>query len=144
MPTKVRVTVYESAIAAEFLPGGQAWNQMTLIGSDVAQVAIRTAPSRTGNLRRQHNVAVTPVGKYQCRFSVGNYADYADYVHGGTTGPIMPHGDKLWIRAAPYSRYPHGAVRFSVAGQKANPWIRDAAEAVGPRWGFTGKMSVSY
>ena len=142
MPTVIRVTIYDSVIAALFLPGGQSWAKMEEIGRHHIQLAIAESPSRTNNLRRSHNLALTPVGKNRCRYSVGNYADYAVYVHEGTTGPIVARGwddggaSFMFIRPFPHSRFPTGARARSVSGQTANPWITRAGSMALARYGF--------
>ena len=123
MPTAVRVSVNDSAVAMELsTPPGENWKFMQKLGTEHAWQAAIRAPSRTTNLKRSHNLALTPVGSTGVRASVGNYADYARYVHEGTYGPITSPGWDdgspafMAIRPAPHSFFPGGGFRRMVAG----------------------------
>ncbi len=146
MPTTVRVTIKDSSVAMELSsPAGDNWSFLQKIGQEHAWQAAIKAPSRTANLKRSHNLALTPRGSTGVQASVGNYADYARYVHEGTNGPIFPMGgDNLWIRPFPHSRFPRGGRAKSVAGQTANPWIAKAAEDVYPKYGFKGPFIATW
>lgn len=151
MPTAVRVTIKDSAVTMELSsPAGDNWAFMRKIGQEHAWQAALRAPSRTSNLKRSHNLALTPRGTTGVQASVGNYADYARYVHEGTQGPITAHGWDdgspafMAIRPAPHSWFPGGGFARSVAGQTANPWIAEAAEDVYPKYGFKGPFVASW
>lgn len=150
MATVVRVTIYDSQIAAFFLPGGDTWNWMQRVGFEHMQMAAIEAPSRTNRLRSLHNLALTPVGRNQCRYSVGNYADYAAYVHEGTTGPITSTGWDdgspafMAIRPAPSSRFPNGGYLREVSGQTANPWLSRAGNIVLAKYGLKGPTDARW
>jgi hypothetical protein len=150
MPSVVNVSVDDEAIAKLFVPGlnGDGWHWMRRVGNQHKDFAIAAAPQRTGFLATQHKVSLQPNGKYQCRYSVANYAPYARYVHEGTTGPIHSNRTTMAEINADYaaglsSVTPHMVVRPSphswfngpvpllwVEGQSAQPWIVDAAEII--------------
>lgn len=134
--TVTRVTIYDRNLDRLFLPGGDAWDWMERVGREHVSMAIIEAPKRTMNLARQHNLALTPYRR-GVRYSVGNYADYAEYVHGGTIGPILPHGGDWLGPLAPWGVYPGGYIR-EASGQRANPWIERAADIVLAKYGYAG------
>lgn len=150
MPTNVRVTVYDTQVERLFLPGGDAWDWLMRVGHEHTQMAIIESPSRTGYLRTQHNLSLTPVGRYNVRYSVGNWADYAVYVHEGTTGPIVSTGWDdgspafLAIRPMPHSRFPVTKYLRSVSGQEANPWIARAGGIVLAKYGMNSPLAARW
>lgn len=150
MPTNVRVTVYDTQVAGLFLPGGDVWGWMRSVGFEHMQMAAIEAPVRTGQLKGLHNLALTPSGRNHVRYSVGNYADYAVYVHEGTTGPITSVGWDdggpafLAIRPVPHSWFPNGGFVRSVSGQEANPWIARAGGFVLAKHGLRAPLAASW
>lgn len=130
-------------------PGGDVWKFMQRFGTQATYAAVVKAPFRTGKLKGSHNLALTPIGSNGVRASVGNYADHTLYVHEGTTGPITASGWDdgspafLAIRPAPASRFGKTTFLRSVAGQTANPWMREAVEDVAKSYGFNGSLSLS-
>lgn len=86
--------------------------------------AIDVAPERTGTLRDSHFInRARPTGRGTITASVGNNADYALYVHQGTTGPIVPDGEALaWDGWGPWAGTRWFAPK-GVAGQRAQPWL---------------------
>lgn len=146
MPTAVRVSVNDSAVAMELsTPPGENWKYLQKLGTEHAWRAAIAAPIRSGTIKRSHNLALTPVGSTGVRASVGNYADHALYVHEGTTGPIFATGGgNLWLRPSPASWFPRGGQAKSVRGQEANPWIAKAAEDVYTQHGFHGPFIASW
>lgn len=150
MATVVNVSVDDEAIAKLFVPGlaGDGWYWMRRVGEQHKDFAIAAAPKRTGHLATRHSVSLQPNGKYQCRYSVANSAEYAKYVHEGTETPI--HSDRTtWseiiandaagisyetphmvIRASPYSYFNGPTPAVWVDGQPAQPWIVDAFEVI--------------
>lgn len=139
MADPYRVTIYDNQVDAMWSPaGGEVYGWLRRLGQEHLAVARRTTPRRSGNLAGEFYPVpiMTPVGKRNWRYTIRNDADYAAYVHDGTSGPIYPHGTHLWIRPAPHSRYQRGARRLSVKGQSANPWITEAgAFVLGPYLG---------
>lgn len=127
-----RVTIYDTKVTGIFLPGGDGWHFMGLVGTEHLNQAIAFAPSRTGTLKASHYPVPimtpyrAPGGAVGCRYTIRNDAPYADYVHGGTTGPIMGHRGYLWVPQRRGSSWPRYLAR-SVAGQDANPWLEKAA-----------------
>jgi hypothetical protein len=136
--TRVRVSVNSSALDRMFLPGGDVWAWGRRVGLEMMEVAIATAPSRTGYLKTQHGFNQTPVGKQHARVTIYNDSDYARFVHGGTTGPITSNraGGMLTIRPAPYSWFHREVPVMSVRGQSANPWLSNAMQDVLARHGI--------
>lgn len=139
MPTTTRVTIYDTQVDRIFLPGGDVWDYMREVGDEHYRWASIYAPTRTYFLLSQMaGPFVMPYnGRRGVRYSVGNYAPYANFVHGGTTGPIYGkteleglEGTWLWVRPMPYSWYPAGGWFGWVDGQTANPWIRRAWDTV--------------
>jgi hypothetical protein len=128
----VRVTIYDSGIDMVFAPGQDVWKFMTGLGTAHLNAAIAFAPSRTNHLRASHYPApiMTP-HRRGWRYTIRNDAAYAEYVHRGTTGPIMAHGGYLWVPTVRGSGWPRHLAR-SVAGQTANPWIDKAWDFVNP------------
>lgn len=130
----VRVTVYDTQVTGLFMPGGDAWKFMGLAGTEHLNAAIAFAPSRSGHLKSSHYPVpiLTPYKKLGTRYTIRNDADYAEFVHRGTTGPIMAYGSYLWVPQRRGSAWPRWQARW-VAGQKANPWIERAFDhAVAP------------
>lgn len=145
-----RITIDDLAVTRlTSTPGGDVWKFMQSFGTQATFAAVLKAPSRTGKLKGSHNLALTPRGTDGVRASVGNYADYTLFVHEGTTGPITANGWDdgspafLAIRPFPASRFGQLAYRRSVAGQTANPWMREAVEDTARRYGFNGSLSLS-
>jgi len=146
MATTVRVTIYDANIQALFVDGpqGDVWNWMERVGRRHLGAALVEVPRRSGFLASQHNLALTPYKRFGVRYSVGNYADYANYVHGGTTGPIMA-GNGFWDDGRRAMMGPMAAwmgrnalYAHTVNGQAANPWIARAADIALAPYGFTG------
>jgi len=87
---------------------------------------VATGAVRTGRLlasvrsERRHQSG----GYVTVRVHAG--AGYAAYVHEGTYGPILPHGEYLWVPK--YKRRVGGlkVKRRWVNGQEANPFLSDA------------------
>jgi len=140
------VRVDRPAIARMFLPSGTLGRWMRLRLTEIDSVATYRAPGRTGNLKAQHYRSQRRLGRYFIRGQVGNRADYAAAVHGGTTGPIVP----VTARAMPIPvvrgglprraggrTFPVGPefAKTSVRGQRANPWLTGAARRVLARYG---------
>jgi len=100
-------------------------------GTEIARVAkgnlAATGAVRTGHLLAsvRSETARRAGGVVLVRVHAG--AGYAAYVHEGTYGPILPHGNFLWVPK--YKRSGPGALRIKrrfVAGQEANPFLSDA------------------
>lgn len=134
--TVTRVTIYDRNLDLLFLPGGDAWKWMEEVGREHLAMALIEAPRRTGALASQHNLALTPY-KRGVRYSVGNYADYAKFVHDGTIGPIVATGGGFLGPLTPWGPFPGGYIR-EASGQTANPWIENAAKIVLAKYGYTG------
>lgn len=144
MPTTTRVTIYDRNIDRLFLGGGDVWDWMERVGREHLMMALVEVPRRTGSLAAAHNLALTPYKKRGVRYSVGNYADHADYVHGGTTGPIVA-GTGFWDDGSiaymgPMAPWMGHNARYarSVSGQDANPWLSRAADIVLAKYGYHG------
>jgi hypothetical protein len=130
--TRARVTIYPPAVESLFLAGGDVWDWMERVGRHNVMEAIWEAPKRTGHLASMHNLALTPSKQYGVRYSVGNYADYAPYVAGGTTGPIQAgfwdDGKHAYLGPmAPWLGW-NTLYAFQVRGQEANDWLSRARD----------------
>jgi hypothetical protein len=142
MASNARVRVYDSRIAGEFLPGGDAWGFTKKVTREIETEAIVEAStaSRSGDILRSHRRNVIPGAKYGCRGFVVNTSDHALYKHEGTVGPITPtSGDML--RLSPGGGFGVGFAR-SVAGQRGDPWIGRAGRTVLSRYGVAFTPSV--
>lgn len=144
MPTRVRVTIYDANIDGMFLPGGDTWNWMERVGREHLAMALVEVPRRSNVLASSHNLALTPYKRRGVRYSVGNYAEHALWVHEGTTGPITTGGG-FWESGkrtylGPMAPWMGRSTVWapSVSGQEANPWIANAADYVLAKYGFSG------
>lgn len=137
MAAPVRVTIYDNAVDRLFLPGGDVWHTMGLIGNEHLSAAIAFAPRRSGHLAASHYpVAIlTPYQRRGVRYTIRNDADYALYVHGGTTGPIRGDMGLGWMRVPEYRGSARKVPMLEVSGQAANPWIERAALYALAPWG---------
>lgn len=127
--------VFDTRIAGLFDRGKDADKFLARNLHEIYSISVATCPSRRGAMKSRHGTGRGRIGPYAARGNVYNDAPYAKFVHEGTHGPIFPtRGVFLWVRAAPASRYPHGARRASVAGQQAQPWISEAARRVMARY----------
>lgn len=127
-----RVTIYDTGIDMVFAPGQNVWKFMALLGTEHLQAAIMFAPSRTNHLRASHYPVpiMTPRGRRGWRYTIRNDAEYSEYVHRGTYGPIRPRFKrnlKFPVRGGIGMIYAP-----SVAGQTANQWIDRAWDYVNP------------
>lgn len=141
--TVTRVTIYDRNLDLLFLPGGDAWDWLERVGREHLAMALVEVPRRSGRLAASHNLALTPYRR-GVRYSVGNYAEHAEWVHSGTTGPITT-GDGFWEdgkRAFMGPMTPWGGHSTVwapvVSGQKANPWIANAATYALAKYGYRG------
>lgn len=137
-PWRYRVTVNSAALDRLFLPGGDVWVWSRDVGREVMFQAIATAPGRTGLLRSLHGMNQQPGGPRAVRFTVYNDAEYAKFVHNGTTGPITSTrpGGFLLVRPSPYSFFGRFTPLPFVSGQNAQPWLANATEDVMARHGI--------
>lgn len=147
MAEPVRVTIYDSRVDSLFLPGGDVWGWMGGVGAEHLQAAYMFAPRRSGHLASQHYpvAIITPYKKRGVRYTIRNDADYALFVHEGTTGPIVADywddGTQSFLGPmAPWGGFSTPFAR-SVSGQRANPWINKAGEFVLAQYGITGISS---
>lgn len=131
-------TVNSLALDRMFLPGGDVWAWGRNVRIEMLETAIAYAPGRTGYLRTQHRSAETPRGKQNIQITVANDADYARYVHEGTSGPIRSSrpGGMLLVRPSPYSHFGRFTPLPEVDGQSANPWLRNSMQDVLARHGI--------
>lgn len=84
------VTINDDTISQLFLPGvhGDGWWWMRKVGNQHKQLAEIIAPKRTGEMAKAHKLFLTPNGRYQVRYTVGNTAYHALFVHEGTRARI--------------------------------------------------------
>lgn len=136
------VTIYESRIAGLFSPGAAGDAFMRRFLGDTSSYARALAPRRTSELANSHRT-LGPVrrGRYGLRGQVVNTADYAAFVHNGTTGPITSTRPNGWMRLPPSGRAavldgPNAGpvYRRSVRGQRANPWLDRAGTLTARRY----------
>lgn len=133
-PGRVRVTVYDTRIAAAFLPGGQVWRNMQRVAATGTAYARAGAPKRSLELMRSISNTVTPRGRNRAQATLVADAPHARFVVNGTTGPIRARGGTLNVRLAPHSYYSRptpgvewrgrpGVLRGQVRGQAANDFM---------------------
>lgn len=133
--TTTRVTVRESEIEKAFSNSiGDVNKNMRRAMVGHVTLAQKFAPKRTGNLQRMIGWAgtgITPIGRYECRYTINSYAPYSIYTLAGTTGPIFPNrGVFLWVRPKPHSYYIRYTPRMSVRGQIGHDWLEDSTRAL--------------
>ena len=128
-----RYTVDDRGIDIAFSTGQMVWRAMAMVGTEHLNASIAFAPARSGHLKAAHYPVpiMTPRGKRGWRYTLRNDAPYSEYVHDGTTGPIMAYGDYLTVPMTRGSDWPRFLAR-SVAGQTANPWFEKAWNYVAP------------
>jgi hypothetical protein len=142
MAANARVRVYDSRIAGEFIPGGDAWDFTKKVTREIETESIVEAStfSRSGAILRSHRKNYIPNKKYGCRGFVSNTADHALYKHEGTRGPITAHGGDM-LKLSPGRGFTTGYAR-AVAGQRGDPWIGRAARTVLSRYGVAYTPTV--
>lgn len=93
------------------------------VGSEVANEAKKIAPYKTGNLKRDIQIFDEHLNKGEV--SIGNtlLAEYASFVHNGT-GLYGKHKKRITPKRKKALKTPFGTFK-SVAGQKAQPYLRD-------------------
>lgn len=132
-----RVKVFEVDINGLFNPAGGVGIEARKQYTAIKAVATAIAPlghqrANQKHLKTSHRSRYVPKSFTRtARYYVENTADHALFVHQGTTGPIYPRGNKK-LKLDLASGY---SFRNSVQGQKANPWIRRAANTVLSRYG---------
>lgn len=136
--SKVRVDFSEAQVLAlTSTPGGEVFDWMTKQGRGIARKAVREAPWRTGKMRRSIRSRVTPSGANRTKIEVRCTAPYAEYVHNGTTGPIVPQRGQDFLVLYSNPDNPVGATQAgygdwymrpwpAVMGQEANPFLAEA------------------
>ena len=140
MPT-VRVVVYDSAIEAMSLPGGQVYKWTRQRAQRIRTLAIKKAPKRTGLLRESiHSRYEKPANG--TIFYVGSDVYYAKWVHEGHPGSPGFHrlegkpgqaSHGIWKPGYQHNLYrgkwprgtPHGVI-----GTDPDPYLSSALEEV--------------
>lgn len=126
MPARPVVFVYDSRISSLFTPGGDAAKHVDKFLRQVLRRSIATAPvGQTGTIKRSHGkFGPLKRGRYNAEGHVFNTASHSKWVHEGVKGRIYP-------KRGPVLHFRTSAGRWvsakSVRGQRANPWISDAA-----------------
>lgn len=128
-----RVIIYDSRVDDLFNEGGLVGRGLSAFGRDAKAAAIAGAPvNKNGTsqgLAQKHRVRTRNRGGRYFTVELSNEADYAKFVHEGTTGPIRASKiGKLMTVGASAGRI--FALSAEVRGQKANPWMSRAAQRV--------------
>lgn len=132
-----RVRVFETRIDSLFAPSGDAWKFGTKVRQEILEASRLKAPKRTGELAKgMFDGGQLKSGMFGCRGYVGNNVPHALWVHEGTKTIYARPGHAMKVPRRPSykpgsqlsSNYTYPAK--SVRGQKANPWIDEAAKAV--------------
>lgn len=128
----VTVVVYDSVITAMSLPGGMVWRYGFQKARRTATLARAGAPKRTGQMAASIDAEYEGSERDSATMRVSADAP-ALWVHEGTQGSnpdeknIKPRGK--YLRLSPGGGY--GVVYAkAVRGQKAQPFLTDALEAV--------------
>jgi len=135
--------------------GGEANRWVNNVAGDIKDAAVRKAPvgaprigeaHRHANLKHSHfrNGVIWRGRGIRAEGSVINNAPYARFVHEGVQGKIFPRGRAFVIPKSSFLAYVGNAVitkragtrgthmRWTnpVNGQRANPWLAEAAREV--------------
>lgn len=133
MAATYRVEVYQKNIIALIQVGdGARWIRRTT--KRIEDVARATAPKDTGSMAMRHyTVEAVGSNQYVKRYQVKVLAPYAAYVHGGTGiyGPYhRPIRSIKGMGPLPGAGGRRPRYIWYSKGQKANPWLENAAESV--------------
>lgn len=126
---ETRLVIYDSAIAAMSLPGGQTWRWAFQRRRKVERLAKEFVPVRSGNLKRNIFGYYEPSRPNLIVMEVWCQSDHAIYVHEGTTGPILPQRGQYMTLKPAYNGFPVTKQR-QVRGQRANPFLDNALQTV--------------
>lgn len=138
MALAYRVEVYRSGIQRQFLPRGQGYRWMDAVKRQMVARCIATAPSRTGRLAQSHTSRIAPgSNQYKVSVVIGNNAEHAEWVHGGTpthtsdTIMVLKPGGPGRNTVSEYAgQHFSKRRRHTVRGQKPNPWLEHACTEV--------------
>lgn len=111
------------------------------IASKIANEAQDIAPVRTRNLR--NDIKVYEEGDMVMSVGNSNLASYAKYVHNGT-GLYGPHKKRIFPKtkkALAFTYKGKKMVRKSVKGQRAQPYLTDAAKTYIIAGGFDAAVT---
>lgn len=131
MAADVEVIIYDSAITAMSLPGGQVWRYGFQKARRTERLAKANVRSRSGYLASQIHAFYEGSQRDQATMVVSADTEYAAAVHEGSgdaEGLIHPTHHR-------FLRIDEGggfgvSYHRSVRGQRANPFLTDALEAV--------------
>jgi hypothetical protein len=125
MVSRVRVTVFESQLNAQFAITGDVGAFMSRFRTIANNSAKALIPARTGELRRAQRGNIVPRSATRTvNVTLYNNARHAEWVHGGTVGPIRPKRGRYMILPPGGG---HGRVfATSVRGQAAQEWLPKA------------------
>lgn len=98
------------------------------VASEVANRAKQIAPVDTANLKKDIQVFDDDIDKLEISIGNSTLAPYAKHVHQGT-GIHGKHKRRIKPKKAKALQTPHGVFK-SIAGQKAQPYLLDAAKDV--------------
>lgn len=145
-PGRYDVHVGRAAIDSLFLGTGDTAQFGQRLARRIGVGATLGAPKRSGILATSHSTTGwLKEGPFHGRTKVINTAKYAAAVHDGVPGSIFPKRGKWLVikvgyHAAGFTNGRKGRVRgktetgkiwkTSVRGQRANPWLQRAADAV--------------
>lgn len=135
MPVSYRVEVYYKRLnRATVGRGGPGGGWIYRVSRQMIIEARAESPVRDGTIKASHRIRREQYGnQWVQRYNISNVADHAEYVHGGTQGPIRPASGKAMV-LPPGGGYPRMVVK-SVRGQSANPWLDRACSRVAMRYG---------
>lgn len=135
MPVGYRVQVYYRELnRATVGRGGAGGMWARRLAVSMISEARAEAPVRDGKLKAGHRInRERGSNQWMVRYRIENIAAHAEWVHEGTTGPIV-RGDGGKMVLPPYGGYGKVVTR-SVSGQSANPWLDRACSRVSMRYG---------
>lgn len=130
---RVRVRIYDQQIDAMFGIGGDVYGEAMDTAREVKAQAVIRAPKRSTLLSRKHQITSRGRRPFGMLVGVFNDTSYSEIVHDGYPLRIMRKGANRYngkkLRLPPWGAYGF-TYKQSVAGQSAQPWLTEAADAV--------------
>lgn len=135
-----RIRIYDSRVDSLFNDNGVVGVGTRRLGEEAKAIATDTAPRNSYGVsqgmayRHRFRTRSNGGGRYFTS-TLTNEADYALFVHEGTTGPIRASNPK---KKMPIAGSAQNVFVFKkvVRGQKKNPWMAEAGTAAMRRLGY--------
>lgn len=120
-----RLVVYDSAIAAMSLPGGQTWRWARQRRNRIERLAKAQVGVRTAELKHSIYGTYEPGRPNQIVMEVWAGTNYALYHHEGFGPKVMPRGSYMYLPAYPAGGYFHTTKTSYRSGFRGNAFLRD-------------------